>query len=62
VSRKYEYLVKTAVPGEYSLEDLGKEGWELIIATQSGKWIFKRPLEPEKECHEKAGRETGFER
>jgi hypothetical protein len=24
------------------LQELGRQGWELVIAQQGGKWIFKR--------------------
>ena len=40
--KEFEYHVEPRILDEEALNDLGKEGWELLVAQPGGKWVFKR--------------------
>jgi hypothetical protein len=46
----WEYRVETMQPTDHDLSDrlnqLGRDGWELVCATATGsRWVFKRPVD-----------------
>jgi hypothetical protein len=44
--KRWEYLIESSLwHDERKLQELGEKGWELVLASPGGKWVFKRELE-----------------
>jgi hypothetical protein len=46
VVKQFEYFSCPTIFDKKELNNLGKNGWELVIAQPGGMWIFKREMEP----------------
>jgi hypothetical protein len=44
--KTFEYKMLPSLPREDELNELGRQGWELIIAQHGGKWVLKREIDP----------------
>jgi hypothetical protein len=62
--KTFEYKILPHIVREDELNELGKQGWDLVVAQYGGKLILKRELESSlnQEPHKSLTASSGIER